>query len=772
MSAAVEMEVSVPPVAQSLRDVQTLDELHALLASLSTDRLNRWTRTQILYYLTEEFREIAESYFDGERLKPAAEHPPRPMPIDVLELDAVLARIALVRPRAEGLAEPAVARPTIRSARELLTEDEAHESAIDVGERSEAIEGMLGALLEEIRAVDRKAPKRYRLKNGRCTGSADGRFIYQFTWSSEPDMFVPGTLEIGQERLDARVGAQCPDADRCYDLSVVQYLGPSIDSAVFRIDPTFLLRAVRERIDAKDQESDEPAELAKRLLSAPHETCAEGDRPAATMELNAQQRRAIGVASSVDRSYVWGPPGTGKTTTLGALVSSLVAGGKRVLVLSPYNVAVDEAILAVVKRGVVGTERIVRFGRVNPDVRAAGVDLDSHLERVARAQGTLDLARQLLAIAQGAVEGSRSTPPATVRACLDNLGALLVASKAARGDDRAKRISDALETLRKAFRAPERSIVSDAIVLGTTLALSVVSSLVYERRFDHLLIDEASVLRSPEALVACLMAGCPVTFFGDPKQLPAIVQERSPQTVQWLARNPFEMAGIGAPSDARGSCVMLEEQHRMGPSIRALVSGLFYQNRLTDGERAPKASRILVVDTSNTAARATTRMVRLSHSKENLIHRHIVAEVVRAVRRAEPDASVLVLAPFVAQKRAFKREPNSARLADIRFETIHTSQGSEREVVILDLVLTGGLRGGRSRMLDDASNPHLANLLNVATSRAKRYLVVVGHCEFLGREYRGGLVDTLLRQATALGHTVTMPRDLKCAAVLDAALRA
>jgi len=242
-------------------------------------------------------------------------------------------------------------------------------------------------------------------------------------------------------------------------------------------------------------------------------------------------------------------------------------------------------------------------------------------------------------------------------------------------------------------------------------------------------------------------------------------------TERWLARNPFELANISTPADAKGSCVMLKEQHRMAPPIRALVSGLFYQDTLTDGERVPKVGQILVVDTSDTPARATTRMVKLSHSKENLVHRHVIAEVIRAVRRKEPRAGVLVLSPFVAQKRALKREPNTSRLDNVRFETIHTSQGSEREVVILDLVLTGGLRGGRSRMLDDRANPHLANLLNVAASRAQRCLIVIGHCDFLRREYGAGLVGQLLQRSIGAGSYVKVPTDLRCAAVLDDAIR-
>jgi superfamily I DNA/RNA helicase len=45
---------------------------------------------------------------------------------------------------------------------------------------------------------------------------------------------------------------------------------------------------------------------------------------------------------------VWGPPGTGKTRVLASAIEELVCAGKRVLIVSTANVAVDNALRAVV----------------------------------------------------------------------------------------------------------------------------------------------------------------------------------------------------------------------------------------------------------------------------------------------------------------------------------------------------------------------------------------------------------------------------------------
>lgn len=72
---------------------------------------------------------------------------------------------------------------------------------------------------------------------------------------------------------------------------------------------------------------------------------------------------------------VWGPPGTGKTRVLGAAIGDLLAAGKRVLLVSGTNVAVDSALREVLKERQFEPGQIVRVGSPqltgtagNPDV--------------------------------------------------------------------------------------------------------------------------------------------------------------------------------------------------------------------------------------------------------------------------------------------------------------------------------------------------------------------------------------------------------------------
>jgi AAA domain len=99
---------------------------------------------------------------------------------------------------------------------------------------------------------------------------------------------------------------------------------------------------------------------------------------------------------------VWGPPGAGKTRVLARVIEDLVNAGKRVLLVSTANVAVDNALLAVVKAMRPARGTVVRVGPPhlaevanNPDVQlqqltaAASSQVDE--ERLAIEQQLADL---------------------------------------------------------------------------------------------------------------------------------------------------------------------------------------------------------------------------------------------------------------------------------------------------------------------------------------------------------------------------------------------
>lgn len=86
---------------------------------------------------------------------------------------------------------------------------------------------------------------------------------------------------------------------------------------------------------------------------------------------NNEQKEAVATAFGSDSSFIWGPPGTGKTITLGRIVEAFFRSGKTVLVVSHTNVAVDTAILSVFKplrhESEVGDGKVFRYGTAQLD---------------------------------------------------------------------------------------------------------------------------------------------------------------------------------------------------------------------------------------------------------------------------------------------------------------------------------------------------------------------------------------------------------------------
>jgi hypothetical protein len=98
---------------------------------------------------------------------------------------------------------------------------------------------------------------------------------------------------------------------------------------------------------------------------------------AALPELNDSQRRAVRLCRDSTLAFVWGPPGTGKTRTLGHIVIDLVNQGMRVVVTSTTNAAVDQALARLAglesARDLMEAGGIVRVGQTDADTFGAGL---------------------------------------------------------------------------------------------------------------------------------------------------------------------------------------------------------------------------------------------------------------------------------------------------------------------------------------------------------------------------------------------------------------
>lgn len=141
--------------------------------------------------------------------------------------------------------------------------------------------------------------------------------------------------------------------------------------------PTFLVEALRNGI-AGLGESPLAAALAGRTIGgAPaHAPDPPGFHPA--------QADAYRACLGEGVHLVWGPPGTGKTTVLKRAIGDLIARGERVLLVSATNVAVDNALLGVVRERRHSAGEIVRVGP--PHLKEVAEDASVSLPLMVRAR--------------------------------------------------------------------------------------------------------------------------------------------------------------------------------------------------------------------------------------------------------------------------------------------------------------------------------------------------------------------------------------------------
>lgn len=294
--------------------------------------------------------------------------------------------------------------------------------------------------------------------------------------------------------------------------------------------------------------------------------------------LRDKQRQAVEQVGP-GHSFIWGPPGTGKTYTVGRLVVALREQGYRVLLLAPTNVAVDLAILSV-DDAFAGIERNLRPGEL---LRAGRPELDrlearSHLMAWQQKQDQLQAEISRLRRRRGVLKRALALEPRRSQQQILDPG--LEACEAELKEAERKRDSQ------------QWNLVSQANILGCTVHASFSRREVAdfcEGPKLAVVYDEAGMVAryalSPMlALVRGEEAPCgrmehvpdqvAFAFAGDPRQLSPIANPpaHDVNARRWMSESLME----SLPEHT----VMLDEQSRMDEQICQLVSTCYYGGRL------------------------------------------------------------------------------------------------------------------------------------------------------------------------------------------------
>lgn len=419
--------------------------------------------------------------------------------------------------------------------------------------------------------------------------------------------------------------------------------------------------------------------------------------------LRPAQRAALAL-TGFSSAFLWGPPGTGKTTTLGVLLAEYLERhpAARVLLLSTTNHAVDLATLAVDKALHKGRREHLR-----PLVQRLGTRFDAAAyagrEHLIPTQDHELIAR--LARAEAARPAARDAP--ALKAWADRVAAL-------RDELRAS----SLQVLRRC-RLASMTTTRAAFTLKALRELSPDGA----PPFDLLVFDEASQVSLAHTL-ALMPLGRARLFAGDPQQLSPVQRSQDRLARRWLGRSAFAEMPRGGPAVA-----LLDEQSRMAAPIGALVSELFYDGALrvaadaqasADWQAARQRALGDIAPHVHVHLHRVERDGGWSAQERGPVRREsaeaIAALVAQALLQGWRPEELIVLTPFRAQ-RALIREALRARgLPEaLRVSTVHRAQGSEAPVVLFDPA-----DGAQPFLHGEAAQ----RLLNVALSRAQAKLVV------------------------------------------------
>lgn len=324
----------------------------------------------------------------------------------------------------------------------------------------------------------------------------------------------------------------------------------------------------------------------------------------------------------------------------------------------------------------------------------------------------------------------------------------------------------------------EREVINEAAVVGATLTKAYLSDDIQGRKFDTVILDEASMATIPALWAAALLAENNLVIVGDFKQLPPIVLSNKDLTKKWLGRNVFEASGMKEKWDKKETppCfIPILEQRRMLPEI-AKVANIFYEQRLINAFTAPEEysdyesfadwyvkgwkfdNPVVLVDTGPLNAWVTSVVKHGNSSRLNFLSATVAVDIseqllspVRPTRIEGAPKRVLIVAPYRAHaKLVTVLLKDFANLQDeVVAGTAHSFQGSEADVVIFDMVADEP--HFRVNLFMPSLDEDLKCLLNVALTRAKFRLFILGdfdYCQKQGRKAFLGktLIPTLLQQ--------------------------
>ena len=459
---------------------------------------------------------------------------------------------------------------------------------------------------------------------------------------------------------------------------------------------------------------------------------------------------------------VHGPFGSGKTRALASFVieavSLLEAEGHarrdfRILLAAHTNVAVDRLLKALLDQGFDDFVRVGALRKMDPAVLSRSLHVAA---ASSRARGGGDENEPVLGRGGLPLRGKAADHARELRAMLRD---------AKTPSSRAALARELRETREGKAEARARALGKCRVV--ATTAASCANECLRDSTFQLVVLDEASQITEPAFVAAVAPFGCEtLVAVGDPKQLGPVVENDNKAST---ARSRSLFARLEAAGHAPTT---LKTQYRCHPALSAVANACFYGGVLVDGvdarDRAPllRVARAVTHAGEPTAAEISAAEIspldgalpstampplvwvdvamatgpsrdiahdrnRSAFSTREAKIAALIVDRLRALGIDSNDVGVVTLfrahAEAVAAAAAALEvgagsgpphdeasRDEAPRVSAVQVSTVDAFQGQEKEVMVLSLC-----GGGGGPFATEAR-------LNVALTRAKRHLIVLG----------------------------------------------
>lgn len=447
--------------------------------------------------------------------------------------------------------------------------------------------------------------------------------------------------------------------------------------------------------------------------------------------LNDSQKSAIENALSCENFYlIHGPFGTGKTRTLVELISQETRQNHKVLATAESNAAVDNILERLMDNKKLKLTRLGHPQRVSKHniSQTLAYKVENHKlnKKIKKIKNKIDNLIEK--------RSSFTKPTPQYRRGYGDYDILYNASKGKGGrgisPDKMKSMAQWIEynqqidELHDDIKRVENKMIRD-IIETSDVILSTNSSAALESisrtKFDVAIIDEASQATIPSVLIPIAKAHRFI-LAGDHKQLPpTIISDKA----QKLEKTLFEELIKMYPFKSQ----LLDVQYRMNSLLMKFPNEEFYNNNLksdasvdditindmltTSNHEEP----MLFVDTSNVDDTGE-RHLKDSKSIVNESEAEVAVKLANDYLKAGlSEDDIGIISPYADQVKIIQDK------TPVEVKTVDGFQGREKEIIIISTV----------RSNEDGNIGFLRDLrrLNVAITRAKRKLIIIGNVNTL-----------------------------------------